>query len=85
MTRILWILIGLPFFFVSLKSLAAEENLAGRQFEETAEADIAKKVKKRQYLGGRDESDLKIQTQVTTPSRKMAPQAELKVEEPAEE
>lgn len=64
---------------------AVEEVPAGSQYDEAKEAEIAKAAKKRDYPGGRDESDLKVQSQVVTPVRKLAPQAELKNEEPAEE
>ena len=64
----------------------AEEVPAGSQYDEAKEADIAMKAKKRLYPGGRDEGDLRVQSQLTTPPRKFAPQAEIKGnEEPAEE
>lgn len=50
------------------------------QYDEAREAEIAQRAKKRLYPGGRDEEDLKVQSQVSTPSRKLAPQAELKEE-----
>ncbi len=59
---------------------AAEEP----QYDEAREAEIAQKVKKRSYPGGRDEEDLKVQSQVTTPVRKLSPQTEIK-DEAAEE
>lgn len=74
------------FVFVSLdiRCFAADSALGG-PVDESKEIEIAKKAKKRDYPGGRDEADLKVQSQVITPARKLAPQAELKNEEPAEE
>lgn len=48
--------------------------------DESTEAEIVQKVKKRLYPGGRDEEDLKVQAQLSTPVRKLAPQAEVKEE-----
>ena len=84
MKRIFLVLLVLS--SLGLKVLAAEEVPAGSQYDEAKEAEIAQKVKKREYPGGRDEGDLKVQSQVITPIRKLAPQAEVKGnEEPAEE
>ncbi|WP_413558298.1 hypothetical protein [Bdellovibrio sp. HCB209] len=63
----------------------AEEVLAGAVRDESKEAELAQRAKKRLYPGGRDEGDLKVQAQVTNPPRKLAPQAEIQNEEPAEE
>ncbi|HWU42269.1 MAG TPA: hypothetical protein VN132_02485 [Bdellovibrio sp.] len=81
------IFVLLALTLIGLKAVAAiEEVPAGAQYDESKEAEIAKKVKKREYPGGRDEGDLKVQSQVITPVRKLAPQAEVKNnEEPAEE
>ncbi|WP_374032218.1 hypothetical protein [Bdellovibrio bacteriovorus] len=54
------------------------------QYDEAREAEIAMKAKKRLYPGGRDEEELKVQSQLATPARKLAPQAEVK-DEPMEE
>lgn len=54
------------------------------QYDEAKEAEISMKAKKHEYPGGRDEEDLKVQSQLTTPTRKLAPQAEVK-DEPSEE
>lgn len=54
------------------------------QYDEVREAEIAMKAKKRLYPGGRDEEELKVQSQLATPARKLAPQAEVK-DEPMEE
>ncbi|MGZ3783216.1 MAG: hypothetical protein ACXWR0_01710 [Bdellovibrio sp.] len=56
----------------------------GSRNDEAHETEIAQKVKKRLYPGGKDEEDLKVQAQVSNPTRKLAPQAEIK-EEPVEE
>lgn len=58
----------------------AEEVLAGSQYDEAKEAELQQKAKKRLYPGGRDEGDLKVQAQLMTPARKLAPQAEVKEE-----
>lgn len=50
------------------------------QYDEAREAEIALKAKKRLYPGGRDEEDLKVQAQLVTPTRKIAPQAEIREE-----
>lgn len=50
------------------------------QYDEAKEAEIAVRAKKRLYPGGRDEEDLKVQSQLTTPARKLAPQAEIHAE-----
>lgn len=62
----------------------SQETVDEPQYDEAREAEIAQKAKKRLYPGGRDEEDLKVQSQITTPVRKLAPQAEIK-EESAEE
>ncbi len=83
MIRIFLVLLVLS--FSGIAAFAAEEVPAGSQYDEAKEAEIAKAAKKREYPGGRDEGDLKVQSQITTPVRKLAPQAEVKNEEPAEE
>jgi hypothetical protein len=66
---------------------AQEANLAGRNYDESKEAEIAQKAKKRQYPGGKDESDLKVQSQMSNPPRKMAPTVDVnsKSNEPSAE
>jgi|GEM_PF-1241377 hypothetical protein len=61
-------------------NVRAQDTNEEPQFDETKEAEIAQKVKKRLYPGGRDESDLKVQSQLTTPARKFAPQTEIQAE-----
>ncbi|MDG0818046.1 hypothetical protein [Bdellovibrio svalbardensis] len=78
-------LVMLVLSFTGFAAIAADEVLAGSQYDEAKEAEIAKAAKKREYPGGRDEGDLKVQSQISTPARKLAPQAEVKNEEPAEE
>lgn len=78
-------LVLVTIYFSGVAAFAAEEVLAGSQYDEAKEVEIAKIAKKREYPGGRDESDLKVQAQIVTPVRKLAPQAEVKNEEPAEE
>ncbi|MNL04051.1 hypothetical protein D3C87_1246100 [compost metagenome] len=75
----------LVFSILSLGALSlAHAQEAGSQYDEAKEAEIEVKAKKRLYPGGRDEGDLKVQAQVITPVRKLAPQAEVK-EESADE
>lgn len=69
---------------VTPHAFAQEEGSTEPAYDEAKEAEIATKAKKRLYPGGRDEEDLKTQSSVTTPIRKVAPQAEIK-EESAEE
>lgn len=62
---------------IVLTSVAqAEEVIAGSVYDESKEADITQKARRRAYAGGRDEGDLTVQTQMTAPTRKMAPQVE---------
>ncbi|MNK06261.1 hypothetical protein D3C87_241540 [compost metagenome] len=63
----------------------AQGNTGESQYDEAKEAEIAIKAKKRLYPGGRDEEDLKVQSQLTTPARKLSPQAEVHVESESEE
>ena len=75
----------LVFSILSLGALSfAHAQEVGSQYDEAKEAEIEVKAKKRLYPGGRDEGDLKVQAQVITPVRKLAPQAEVK-EESADE
>jgi hypothetical protein len=62
----------------------AQDAVSVPRVDEAKEAEMAMKAKKRLYPGGRDEEELKVQAQLTTPVRKVSPQAEVK-EEPSEE
>jgi hypothetical protein len=76
----------LVFALISLSLQAfAVPTISGKPVDESKEAEIAQKVKKRLYPGGRDEGDLKVQAQLITPARKLSPQAEIKEEAAAEE
>lgn len=82
MTRVFLVL-----FLLSLTvgvKVSAQQQAEAPQYDENKEAEIAQRAKKRIYAGGRDEEDLKVQSQISTPVRKLAPQAEIK-EEPVEE
>lgn len=68
------LLIASSFVVSSLAS--AEEVVAGSVFDESKESEIVQKARRRAYPGGRDEGDLAVQTQLTAPTRKMAPQVE---------
>lgn len=62
---------------VALSPVAhAEEVIAGSVYDESKEAEIAQKARRRIYIGGRDEGDLAVQSQLTAPTRKMVPQVE---------
>lgn len=52
------------------------ENLAGRNYDEAREAEITQKSHRRLYPGGRDEADLKVQSTLINPVRKLAPTGE---------
>lgn len=54
----------------------AEEVIAGSVYDESKEAEVVQKARRRVYLGGRDEGDLTVQSQLTAPTRKMAPQVD---------
>lgn len=54
----------------------AAEVIAGSVYNEAKETEIAQKARRRAYLGGRDEGDLVVQSQLTSPTRKMSPQTE---------
>lgn len=56
---------------------ALAQDVQSVQVDERKEAEIAQRAKKRLYPGGRDEADLKVQPQLTSPVRKLAPQADL--------
>ncbi len=71
---------SLLFVVLLLGSLSSTGYAQSREYDEKAEAETAVKVRKRIYPGGRDEEDLKVQNQVATPPRKLAPQAEIKDE-----
>lgn len=60
----------------SVMAYGAESVMAGSVFDESKEAEVVQRAHRRAYLGGRDEGDLTVQTQLTAPTRKMAPQIE---------
>ncbi|MEN0059267.1 MAG: hypothetical protein AAGB31_10575 [Bdellovibrio sp.] len=66
--------------FVIGSLVGAQELSEAPAYDEAKEAAIAQRAKKRLYPGGRDEEDLRVQNQLTTPIRKVAPQAEIKEE-----
>ncbi len=79
MMRSLFILL-LSFFAFGAQALGEnkqadkqEAGLAGRNFDEAKEAQVKQISRKRLYSGGRDEADLKVQTQIINPVRKVAP------------
>lgn len=72
MGRVLVLLIAM-----AMVSGAVAQDIQSVQIDEAKEAEFAQRAKKRLYPGGRDEADLKVQSQLTSPVRKLAPQAEL--------
>jgi hypothetical protein len=54
----------------------AEEVIAGSVYDESKESEVVQKARRRIYPGGRDEGDLVVQSQLTAPTRKIAPQIE---------
>jgi hypothetical protein len=81
MVRVFFVLISL---MMGMSTIATAQEVQTPRYDEAKEAEIAVKAKKRLYPGGRDEEELKVQAQLTTPVRKVSPQAEVK-EEPSEE
>jgi hypothetical protein len=75
---------SLALMLISLFCLQATAQQAGA-YDEAKEAEIAVKAKKRLYPGGKDEEDLKVQSQLVTPARKFAPQTEIRPEPESEE
>jgi hypothetical protein len=70
------------FLGASVCSAATPEDttMMAQNMDPIFDEQIQEKVKRRIYPGGQDESDLKVQVQVVTPVRKMAPV----MEEPTE-
>jgi hypothetical protein len=62
--------------FVFSRPVRAEEVVAGSVYDPEKENEALQRARRRAYPGGRDESDLTVQTQLPAPTRKMAPQAE---------
>ncbi|WP_415062706.1 hypothetical protein [Bdellovibrio sp.] len=79
MIRVFFVLFLLTSSF-SFQAGAQEEATEQPKYDEARDAEIAQKAKKRLYPGGRDEEELKVQSQLSTPARKVAPQAEIKEE-----
>lgn len=79
----LYMLFAMVFLFLGFSSYSrAEKSELSTDADQVKESELAQKAKRRQYPGGRDESDLKVQTQLTQPVRKMAPTLEDESEEP---
>lgn len=74
------VLLMLFVFNISIFVQAQEPVLAGRNFDETKEAEVTQIARKRLYPGGKDESDLKVQTELTNPVRKITPSLVLTVD-----
>lgn len=59
---------------LSVAALAARAELSDEQ--KAREDEISQRAKQRQYPGGSDESDLKVQNPLPAPVRKVAPAVE---------
>jgi hypothetical protein len=76
-----FILVSILFSHVLLGAVAhAEEVLAGSVYNENEETEIIQRARRRIYPGGRDEGELAVQVQMTSPTRKINPQAEAAAE-----
>lgn len=71
--RVGYILISLS--ILASWSAQAESVVAGSVYNESKEAEVVQKARRRTYPGGPDEGDLAVQSQLTAPTRKIAPQA----------
>lgn len=63
-------------FIIFSSAAYAEEVIAGSSFDEAKESEIVQKARRHAYPGGRDEGELAVQSQLTAPTRKIAPQIE---------
>lgn len=63
-----------------VSTASAQEVFAGSVYNESEEAEIIQRARRRVYPGGRDEGELAVQTQMTTPTRKINPQVEAMAE-----
>lgn len=62
--------------FLAIREARAAEVVAGSVYNEAQEAEVAQRARRRIYPGGRDEGELAVQPQMTTPTRKISPKAE---------
>lgn len=70
--------------FISAVSFAQSLNLAQNSVpNEKEEAEIVQKARSRSYAGGSDESDLKVQSLLLKPTRKIEPSADESVDSSA--
>jgi len=67
------------------RPVLAEEVIAGSVYDQDKENEVVMKARKRTYVGGRDESDLVVQSQLPAPIRKITPQAESATDTGADE
>lgn len=63
-------------FFAALTALPAAAQTTLTPAEKARDEEVAQRAKQRQYPGGPDESDLKLQNPLPTPVRKIAPTVE---------
>lgn len=68
MTRVVFALV-----FLASAAVFADGRMAGQLVDEKRDEQVALRAKRRQYPGGPDESDLKVQAQLVAPVRKMNP------------
>jgi hypothetical protein len=85
MKYLLMALLTLPFIATAQQAQDTDQDevqaeAPNRSVSSVSDEQVQERAKRRQYAGGQDESDLKVQVQVATPTRKVAPTTE----EPAE-
>ncbi len=68
----------------STNFIHAQNRSSVPQVDESKEAEVAQKVKKKLYPGGKDETELKVQPALSKPIRKITPTVEETPEREAE-
>ena len=66
----------LSFYFVAQAEVSAQPMKTKTVSDSGYQEEIQERAKRRVYPGGQDESDLKVQAQVLSPTRKVAPVVE---------
>ncbi len=81
------LLLSLSFFVGASEALAQQRDPDAEKTHALMtpqEQELYQKAKKRLYPGGKDEESLRVQSQLPTVTRKMAPAQEAPTEEPEE-
>lgn len=76
MTWCSWIVAALISSTILISLSATPVRAADEEADKSREEQIAERAKRRQYPGGSDESDLKVQNPLPVPTRKIAPAVE---------